>query len=74
MKEIFKRQTLAQLSRFLLGIEKAMNEQYKAISKSNKECPLLALMSDHWDEFCRTFRTRGLLECGVEFNGQIKAI
>jgi hypothetical protein len=71
-KEMFKRKTLMQLSRYLLGIEKAMNEQSNTVVDMSDECPLLALMLDHWDEFCWTFRLRGLTECDAKYDGQIK--
>lgn len=71
LKEMFKRKTVAQLSRYLLGVEKAMNEQYKTMTHLPDDCPLLALMLDHWDEFCWCFRTRGMTEAQKPYAGQI---
>lgn len=73
LNEMFKRKTISQLSRYLLGIEKAMGEYLKDLKNLPDDCPLLALMFDHWDEFCWCFRTRGLLEAGKKYDGQIKA-
>lgn len=66
-EEVFRRKTIAQIGRFLLGIEKALNDQ---VSKG-KDSPLLRLMLDHWEEFVWVFRTQGLKQAGLKYSGKI---
>lgn len=67
VEEVFKRKTLAQIGRFLLGIEKTLEDQ----TAKNPNSPLLALLLDHWEEFVWVFRTQGLKQAGVNYTGTI---
>ena len=74
LAERAKNITLAQISKFLLGIERWMNttsKNDKNLLKIKKCEPVFYLILDHWEEFVWTFRSVALQMCCISYSGDL---
>jgi hypothetical protein len=65
--ELLGRVTIAQIGRFLLGIEKCIEDVYK----TNPDSPLNNLLLDHWEEFVWSFRSVAMTQCSENYSGNL---
>ncbi|WP_321965422.1 hypothetical protein [Paraburkholderia sp. J7] len=67
VEELLGRVTIAQIGRFLLGIEKCIEEEYTR----NPNSPLNNLLLDHWEEFVWSFRSVAMTQCNANYSGSL---